>query len=258
MRASVRRVWAMMVGLSLFLVLIAGSASAEDADWSASRGGSSVEVHGASLFGDRYPLEIMPQVELVMAVFNQTKMSARFRTQGPSKSAYLEALMEFMEPWRDHEAVRLAERFADSYFPHWSRIPGFAANLSTLPHLDLLWPYNQEYLPTVAPARDLEALRLAMKSLAEEADFSAFLEDWRPYLESAVKKASDGFRKDDIAAWVRHFCGDDGRDLHIILMPSCQAAGAVAGIAGDTDARLVYAMVAAWPPDGAEIRFPPR
>jgi len=207
---------------------------------SASGGGPPTADRG--LFGDTYPLEILPQVELVSAALSKTTWMDQWGPSGAGGNEYFQAMSKLLEPFRDHTAVKIAQRLNDRGF-QYDAVPCFACHLGPLPDLALTHEYSDYVAQRAGGRQQLEEFRIALRSLAQESDFVGFLEEWRSYLEESVRETSRGFEPDRIVTWLIAFYGEQPAEFHMILAPAMFSGGGYGATVYDSGKKLVYEIV---------------
>lgn len=183
------------------------------------------------------PVEILPQMELLAGVLTQTSWITHRGPQGKGNK-YFQALKEFMEPYKDHEAVRIAQELTDKGFT-FDAPPAFACHLGPLPELELAAEYS-EYLVRRAGGRDvLERFRIAMKDLAEESKFTEFLAGWQDTFARWIEQSSAGFDRPKIEKWLTEFFGWEASGFHVVLAPAMFPGGGYGATVVDRDGRSI-------------------
>lgn len=78
-----------------------------------------------------------PEMELLGGVLSQTSW---IKNHGPAGfgNEYFRALQTFFAPYKNHEAVRIAEALTKSGFTY-DAPPGFVCHLGPLPELELIY-----------------------------------------------------------------------------------------------------------------------
>lgn len=186
---------------------------------------------------DPYPVEIMPQMELLAGVLAQTSW---IKDRGPSGegSEYYRGLKAFMQPYADHEAVKIAQQLTSHGFSY-DAPPCFACHLGPLPDLEPVADYP-EYLVGRAKGRDiLERFRVALKDLARISDFQGFLTKWDGTLRGCVENSSKGFDRLKVENWLTGFFGWQPEEFHVVLTPAMFPGGGYGATVMMKDGRSV-------------------
>lgn len=168
-------------------------------------------------------LEISPEMELLAGVLSQTTWIDNMGPNGPGNQ-YFQALQSYFFTYRDHEAIKLAQNLTDKGFT-FDAPPAFICHLGPLPDLELKYEYS-DYVAKRGGGRDqLEAFRLALKDLANQADFLTFFNKWLPYLETSLEKSKEDFRGKLLINWLEDFYGWEATEFHLIMTPSMFPGG---------------------------------
>lgn len=176
-------------------------------------------------------VRISPEMELLSGVLSQTSWIAH---RGPANGGneYFRALQEFFDPYREHEAVKIAQRLTDRGFTY-DAPPAFAAHLGPLPDLELAYEYSEYLIQRAGNRKNLEDFRLALKTLAEEARFMDFYAAWEPYLAEIVAETTAEFEPETAKGWLEQFFGWEAAEFHLILAPAMFPGGGY-GVTIDT------------------------
>jgi len=171
--------------------------------------------------GQRFIATVMPEMELLAGVLTQTSW---IRQRGPTGEGneYYRALKDFFKPYKNHEAVKIAQELTDLGFTY-DAPPGFICHLGSLPELELRHEYSA-YLVNRAKGRErLERFRIALRDLAHESRFEEFIAQWQPSFDTWVNKSKfDGAR---VVAWLEDFFGKEADEFHLILAPAMFPGG---------------------------------
>lgn len=190
-------------------------------------------------------LTISPEMELLAGVLSQTTWIERRGPEG-SGNEYYRALYEFFTPYRDHQAVKLAQGLTDRGFTY-DAPPAFIVHLGPLPELELAHEYSA-YLIKRAGNRDrLEEFRLALKDLAAESRFLDFYTAWQPYLADIVAECSIDFNPQAVRVWLEEFFGWQGSEFHLILAPAMFPGGGYGATVTTAEGEMIaYQITREW------------
>lgn len=132
-------------------------------------------------------IEISPQMELLAGVLTQTTWIEK---RGPlgAGNEYYRALKEFFSPYRDHEAIKMAQELTDRGFTCDAPV-AFICHLGPLPDLELKYEYSDYLVGRAGGKEVLEKFRVALAELAEESNFLAFYNSWRFEFEKWIDDA---------------------------------------------------------------------
>jgi hypothetical protein len=183
------------------------------------------------------PLRVSPEMELLAGVLSQTTW---IETRGPEGQGneYFRALQEFFADYQGHEAVILAQELTDKGFAY-DAPPAFICHLGPLPELNLAYEYS-DYLKKRAGGRQvLEEFRLALADLAVQSDFLSFYAEWKPYLDECLAPCLQGFRRDDVEAWLSEFFGWAPAEFHLIVTPSMFPGGGYGATVEDSEGNSI-------------------
>ena len=169
----------------------------------------------------KFSMCISPEMELMAGVLTQTDW---MQQRGPSGigNEYFRALQEFMRPYKDHQAVQIVQQLLSRGFTY--HVPcAFICHLGSLPDLPLVYEYDDKLLERGGGRYQLEALRLALIDLAEEANFSEFIAQWQPQFAQWV--AERDFDEVATIKWLEDFTGGTASEFHMILSPAMFPGG---------------------------------
>lgn len=199
-------------------------------------------------------VSINPVLELLAGVQSQTQWDNQRGPQGKG-SEYYRALKEFFTPYRDHEAVRISSELLRSNFAFDAPV-GFVCHLGPLPDLALKVEYS-DYLISRAGSRDrLEEFRIALKELAAESNFSAFVVQWQSKYDQWTQAAEKTFDRDAVTGWLCSFFRTDEAEFHFYLAPAMFPNGGYgATIAAPNGRTVAYQIVRANQGDDSEPQF---
>lgn len=168
-------------------------------------------------------LEIRPEIELLARVLSQTTWMEQYTAQG-TRNEYFRDLKEFFGRYKNHKAVKIAERLTYSGFVH--DIPlNFILSLGPLPQLDLERDYRINLEPGFNSIAEMENLRVELSKLAKESNFAGFYQQHRDYLESVVKSCEEGFNGIKLVSYLEQFFGVSADEYRLIFAPAFLPGG---------------------------------
>jgi hypothetical protein len=185
--------------------------------------------------------EILPRMELLAGVLSHTSW---MELRGPrgAGNQYFQALHEFLLPYKEHEAMRIAESLTRKKFVY-DAPPHFMLHLSPLPELRVQHEYS-EYVSQRARGRaNLEMFRVALQDLGEQSDFLAFFEQQRPLFERILHDTVNGFDATVLTNWMETFYGWSGHEFHIVLAPAMFPSGGYGVIVETNSGPLIYQVL---------------
>jgi len=195
-----------------------------------------IAIASSALAGE-ITLGISPEMELLAGVLAQTTWIVQ---RGPESEGneFYRALKEFFALYKDHTAVKIAQKLTDRGFTY-DAPPAFMAHLGPLPELELVHEYS-DYLVERAKGRDiLEEFRLALRDLAAESQFLDFFAQWQPYLMEVVAEISADFAPEQAKAWLETFFGWPAAEFHLVLTPSMFPGGGYGATVTTADGELI-------------------
>ena len=168
-----------------------------------------------------FQMYISPEMELMAGVLTQTDW---IKQRGPSGigNEYYRALKEFMYPYRNHQAVQLAQKMVNRGFQYDAPC-AFICHLGSLPNLPIVYEYNERVLSTGGGRAQLEALRLALIDLAKESRFADFIAEWQ--LKFSQWVAEKQFDSETTIKWLEDFAGGTASEFHLIFAPAMFPGG---------------------------------
>lgn len=177
------------------------------------------------------------EMELLGGVLSQTSWTQEHGPVG-SGNEYFRALQDFFTPYKNHEAVRLAQALTKSGFTY-DAPPGFACHLRPLPGLELAHEYSEYLVKRAGGRQKLEDFRLALKDLAQESNFLQFWEEWEPYLDEVLADTVQGFRSEAITKWLEDFFGWSAEEFHLLMTPSMFPGGGYGATVETAEGRMI-------------------
>ena len=149
-------------------------------------------------------VEVLPQYQLMEAAFSQSLWAEPLDLPS-NNNDYMADLNTFMEPYRDHRAVRLMNEISGWFGA--SAFVTYAFHLGPLPDLELLHEFPDELYELAGGKQRMEEFRLAMKALAEESEFLDFVRRWQPHYETWAEQAVRGTNLERVEKWLTGFSG---------------------------------------------------
>ena len=169
----------------------------------------------------RFTAVVSPELELLAGVLSQSDW---MKQQGPSGKGneYFQALKSFFAPYKDHEAIRLANDLTRRGFTY-DAPSGFICHLGSLPELELRYEYSAYLVGRAGGRERLEDFRKALKDLAQESDFLSFIAQWQPQFDQWVNSRTlDGGK---VVTWLEDFFGKPASAFHLIFAPAMFPGG---------------------------------
>lgn len=200
----------------------------------------------------RFSVSILPQMELLAAVQTQTSWMKAMGPKDGYGNDYFQAVKEFMEEYKGHEAVKVCQKLQNTGFSY-DAPPTFILHLGPLPDLDLVHEYSDYLVGRAGGREELEEFRVALKGLAKESRFLEFLEKWQSQMDEWAKDAGDSVDLEKVVGWWEDFAGfSAGEEYHVILCPSTFGGSYGPRIYDEEKAQWVsYNIACAYPGEGA-------
>lgn len=168
----------------------------------------------------RFSIAILPQMELLTAVQTQTTWMDTMGPKNDYGNDYFQAVNEFMQEYKGHEAVKVCQNLLNSGFAY-DAPPSFILHLGPLPDLDLVHEYSGYLVRRAGGREKLEEFRLALKALVRESNFLEFLSEWQPQMEKWIAEARNTVNLEKVVGWWEEFAGFSAAgEYHIILCPA--------------------------------------
>ena len=182
--------------------------------------------------------QITPEVELLAGVLSQTTWIERKGVSPEGDGNYcFQALQDFFADYKDHEAVKIAQKLTDRGFTFDAPL-GFMVTLGPLPYLEPKAEYSDYLIGRAEPnnffkrifssdgKKILEDFRLALIDLAEESEFASFFNRYRDEFKVYLEEAMDGFDAGRKINWFSEFTGQDtDNEYYTILTPAMFPGG---------------------------------
>jgi hypothetical protein len=164
-----------------------------------------------------HSVEIVPQIDLLAAVQSQTTWMKKMGPTGQGNE-YFQALRKFIEPYKDHKAVKICQRLLDRGFSYDAPV-NFALHLGPFPDL-LPWTEYHDYIVQRAGGREiLEEFRVALRDLAQESKFMDFVAGWSDRYAQWIVAASADLDLKKVTDWLSGFFGWECQEFHAVLSP---------------------------------------
>lgn len=183
-----------------------------------------VTLQVAAYEKDDVTIEVLPRVELLSGVLSQTTW---VETRGPEGqgNAYYRELKAFFEPYKEHEAVKIAQGLTNSGFTYDAPV-AFALNLGELPQLTAPEGYS-DYLKRRAYGEgNLEAFRIALLDLAETSNFveDFYIPNYTRY-ESLINDITVRLDAAGNVNWLEDFFIESDDRFAVVLAPAMFPGG---------------------------------
>jgi hypothetical protein len=187
-------------------------------------------------------ITIVPELELLAGVLAQSHWPQEVGPSGQGNE-YYQALQGYLAPYQEHEAVTLYNEMMSGGFSY-DAPPAFMLHLGPLPHLDQVYPYNDDLIARAGGEERLERFRLALVDLAATSHFADFLEQWQPRYAQWIESVGR-FDAAKVINWHETFFHEPRqRQFHMILAPGLYPGGGYGPTVVRPDGqRLVYYIV---------------
>ncbi|MCK8058373.1 MULTISPECIES: DUF4932 domain-containing protein [unclassified Fusibacter] len=168
-------------------------------------------------------MSILPRVELLAGVLSQTSW---IRERGPADrgNEYFKELQAFFEPFKDHEAVRIAQELTDYGFTYDAPV-NFILSVGSLPALEMDAEFSTYLVTRAGGAEKLEKFRTALVNLAKESDFDTFYNSNKDRFDEILNQQHSEFDFSDSKAWINDFYGYSLDSYNIIFAPAMFPGG---------------------------------
>jgi hypothetical protein len=177
-------------------------------------------------------------MELLAGVLSHTSWMDERGPDGEGNS-YFQALRAFFEPYKEHEAVRIAEQLTRRGFVY-DAPPNFIIHLSPLPELAAVHGYSEYLIRRAGGRAILERFQAALWDLAGQSDFLAFFEEQRPMFERIIAETLEGFDASPLTDWLTEFYGWSGEEFHIVFAPAMFPTGGYGATVTTERGQIVY------------------
>ena len=159
-----------------------------------------------------------PEIELLAGVLTQTSWMERCGPSGKG-NAYYRELKAFFDAYRDHEAIKIAERLTQHYFAYDAPLD-FMLQLSGLPELNAPPVYSDHVIEQAGGTANLEEFRIALARLAKRSDFITFYNQHTERYRRWTDTALSDYPADSIIGWMEDYFGWIGDEYHLIFSPA--------------------------------------
>jgi hypothetical protein len=197
--------------------------------------------------------EILPQMELLAGVLSQTSW---MQTSGPNGKGnrYFKALQKFFSEYREHPAVKMAEKMNARDFTY-DAPPNFILQLTPLPELESRYGYSDYLIKRAGGKENLETFRIALRDLSRQSDFLSFFKQHRAVLEQCLQETLKDFDAEKITKWLDQFFGWSGSEFHLVFAPAMFPGGGYGAWSKTDDGRtIIYQVIRE---EGDRIFFDP-
>lgn len=201
-----------------------------------------------------FAVEIRPEMELLAGVLAHASWVEQ---RGPSGEGneYYRALKEYLAPYKDHQAIKIAAQLTRRGFGY-DAPPAFILHLGPLPDLGLNHEYSDYLVQRAGNRQALEDFRLALKDLAARSRFEDFLTQWQDDYAAWVEGAG-GLDGEKIIGWPEDFFGTRAGEFHVILAPAMFPGGGYGATIKGADGRpIVYQVIREQGKSLAQPEFP--
>lgn len=169
---------------------------------------------------------VLTQMELLAGVLTQTteKWDKTLPANGYDNDYYIE-LKTFFKPYKNHQAVKLANQLIKENRFTYDAIPRFATQLSELPSLKAVNGYGLDLKNRTGDLKRLEAFRVAMLELAIKSKFKRnFYDKHKDFYEEyiSIVKAS---LSTSVSQSVEELFGYKGYNNILVLACGLKSAG---------------------------------
>lgn len=204
--------------------------------------------------GQRFTIEIRPEMELLAGVLSQTSWGTAHGPSGQGNE-YFRALRDFLAPYKEHQAVKIAEELTRGSFVY-DKPGAFICHLGPLPDLELKYEYDDALVESAGGKEKLEQFRLALRDLAEQSHFLDFIAEWRERFPKWIAAAA--FDGDRVVEWLEGFFGPGPSGYRVILVPSQfnPNVGGSGAIISDSRGPIMYAIFPETGQSDNEPQFP--
>ncbi len=196
-------------------------------------------------------VRVDPRVELISIIFRLAEVPGYTMTQFPG---YVDDIHAHFGAFRDHPAVALARRAADSSGVSWDAPMGLAVHLTPLPQLASRMPLRQSALDPRWPPEGAEEFAAAAGDFAEVADFGRFYDRHRPLYSLAESRMAQTLREHADLAWFPRFFRQRAESPFTVLLGlSNGGASYYTRFAAADGPEEIYAVIGAWQVDEAGL-----
>lgn len=168
-------------------------------------------------------VQILPRVELLAGVLSQTSW---MDSRGPTGKGnrYFRELQSFFEPYKDHQAIKIAEKLTKQHFTYDAPVQ-FILRLDSLPDLEATYGYNDYLIRRAGSEKILEEFRVALVELAQASQFEEFFAQHVNLFTESIEKTTRKFQSEVILNWLEDFFGWSGNEYYMVLAPAMFPGG---------------------------------
>ena len=172
---------------------------------------------GQVVKADTVEIMVHPNIELISVVLSMTTW---MDVRGPPHVSYRygEDINEYFAPFKDHDAVNLAQKLTNRGFTY-DAPPGFILHFSEPPALEKLYPYSEYLEDRAGGERILDDFAEALRKFAVESDFMTFYEAHHRFYSQIVKSVSEYFDQERLISDLEGFFGSEQASYTILLAP---------------------------------------
>jgi hypothetical protein len=168
-------------------------------------------------------VEILPRLELLSGVLSQTSWMTKRGPRGKG-NIYFQELQTLFEPYKNHEAIQLAERLTQQGFISDAPVK-FMLRLSALPELEQRESYRDDLLQQVDNSEMLNQFRVALRNLSQEMKFLSFFEQRHSQLEHILQVAVEELDIPFSTSWIEDFYGTETSEFRLVFVPAMFYSG---------------------------------
>lgn len=191
---------------------------------------SNLQPKDASIkIANNVSVEILPEIELLAGVLSHTSWMEKEGPEG-NGNEYFQKLKGFLEPYKKHRAVRIAQLLTWLGFTY-DAPPSFILQLSKLPALEKPSEGYSKYISYRGKSKWLlEEYRLALRDLATKSRFIEFYNENASLYLQLLSESVEGFPAKDITGWLENYFGVTENEFHIVFAPAMFPSGGYGGI----------------------------
>lgn len=187
-------------------------------------------------------VQILPRVELLAGVLSQTSWMDSRGPKGKGNE-YFRELQSFFEPYKDHQAIKIAEKLTKRHFTYDAPVQ-FILRLGPLPDLEATYGYNDYLIGRAGSEKILEEFRGALVELAHISQFDQFFAQHMNLFKESIGTTTSGFQCDTIMSWLEEFFGWSGNEYYMVLAPAMFPGGGYGSqIFKENDEMIVYQVI---------------
>ncbi len=167
--------------------------------------------------------EVNPNIELLSGVLSHTSWMKRRGPKGIGNKYYRD-LKNFFEPYKKHEAIKIAEKLTRRGFTY-DAPPNFVLRLGELPELENSYGYTDYLIKRAWNEEILEDFRLALRDLAIVSNFDTFYNSYSTKYNQYINRSMYGLNTESITNWMADFFGWSGNEFHLVFSPAMFPGG---------------------------------